>query len=156
MLGWGWAMSVAPQSSEGSGRVLRPAASAGMIAFAVIAGAFVRSGWAGLSPIGQDPFEQSIPAEPLMIAAHLVLAAAVPVHRWPHQVLVFGAALAAMHWPLTLLFAAGAALPALAWLLYCGLTQPGERRGWRRWAARPHASVELVIAICGTATALGL
>ena len=149
-------MSVASQISEGGGRTLRPAASVIMIAFAIAAGVFVRSGKAGLSPIGQDLFEQSVPAEPLMIAAHLVLAAAVPVHRWPHQVLVSGAALAAMHWPLTLLFAVGAVLPVFGWMLYCGLAQPQERRGWQRWVVRPPAPIAVVIAICGTATALGL
>ena len=152
-------MSVAATMKQGGGSVpnLRRMASAGMILAAVILGAFAQAASAGLSPIDQDLFVQgSIPLVLLSVAAHLALATAVPLHRWPRQVLLFGAALAAMHWFLTALFAIGAALPVLGWMLYCGLAQPGERRGWRRWAARPPAPVALVIAICGTAIALGL
>ena len=152
-------MSVAAETRAdggGSGRNLRRAASAAMIAIAVIAGAFVQAVSTGLSPIDQDLFiEGSISLGLLSIPAHLALAAAVPVHRWPRQVLLFGAALAAMHWFLTALFAVGAALPVLGWILYCGLARPRERRGWRRWIAKPPASVALVIAICGTITTIG-
>ena len=140
----------------GSGRNLRRAASAAMIAVAIIAGAFAQAVSAGLSPIDQDLFiEGSISLTLLSIAAHLALAAAVPVCRWPRQVLLFGAALAAMHWLLAAFFAIGAALPALGWMLYCGLARPGGRDGWRRWAAKPPVPVALVIGICGTLAAIG-
>lgn len=137
---------------DGSKWRLRRMASAGMIAVAVVAGAFVQAVSAGFSPIDTGLFLAGSDELLLVsIAAHLVLAAAVPVHRWPRQVLVFAAAFAAMHWLAAALFALGTALAMLGWALYCGLRAPGARSGWRRWAARPPLPVALVIAICGAA-----
>ena len=137
---------------DGSRRSLRRLASAGMIAVAVIVGALVQAVSAGFSPIDEGRFlEGSAELWLVSVAAHLVLAAAVAVHPGPRRILVFAAAFAAMHWLPALLFAAGAALPALGWALHCGLHAPGSRSGWRRWAMKPPLPVALAIAICGGA-----
>lgn len=139
---------------ETRGRNLRWMASAAMIAVAVIVGASASAASAGLSPIDAGRFQPGSTDLPLVsISAHLMLAAAVAVHPGPRRILLFAAALAAMHWLWAAFFAAGAALPALSWALHCGLRRPGQRSGWRRWAVPPPLPVALIIAICGVAAA---
>jgi len=148
-------MNVAERMASGReawGRNLRRMASAAMIAVAVIAGASVTAVSAGLIEAG--PFQEgSTDLLLVSIAAHLMLAAAVAVHPGPRRILLFAAALAAMHWLWAALFIVGAALPALGWALHRGLRRPGQRSGWRRWAPPPPLPVALIIVICGVATA---
>lgn len=81
---------------DGFGRNLRQLTSAGMIAVAVVTGAFVQAVSAGFSPIDDGRFlEGSAELWLVSIAAHLVLAAAVAVHPGPRRIPRFAAALAA-------------------------------------------------------------